>query len=1399
LTCLIGALLSVLIFSSIRKGERERTQLDFERQSAVIATSLQKGIDENIAVLRSIQGFYNTSKAVGRQEFRAFVASTLYQYPGIQSMEWIPRVRVTERKAYEAAARQDGFTDFKFTEKDEKGILKTAEQREEYFPVYYVEPYQGNAAALGFDLASEPTRMDAMKRARDSDEITSTGQILLIQKDGPNKNGFLVFLPIYRKDASFLTVDERRKNLLGFALGVFHVRTLIEVLLADIYAPDIEFHISDAQTKTGRSFLHHHINWPANADSAVESHKVEKILASLHWETSLNVAGENWGILFHPTRDFYLSRYTWYSWGALAAGLLLTTLLAAYLLVSLGRTAQVQRLVIKRTEDLSQAIEDLEAEVAEHERTEKARAAAMLENTRSLQKVQLHLERQEALGRVTRNLTQNLNPAALFTEICKSVCQLLDVDFTRFLLVNEKTDSFTTAGIFGKFKEMENFSLVFPKGKGVVSRVVDRREPVFVPDVTGDPAWSDHEWGSKFRVRGYLGVPLLLDGRVVGVLNAFTERVKEFQPDEIELLELFADQAVVALENAKAFRNIQLHSKRQEALRKITQNLTQNLDPAALFTEICISVTQLLEVNFTRLLVLEEQAEKFAGVGAFGNFEDIEGYAMVIPKGKGIVSRVVESKDAVFVREVLEDPAWMDREWAEKLGVKSYLGIPLLREGQVIGVLNIFSTRIREFQSDEIELLKVFAEQAVVVLENARLYQETRNRATSLEVLDEIAKAINSTLNLGELFKTTVNQVKRALPCERASLRILESDKLHISNFLSMDDDKEREHYFDTPETIAGTFYEEILHLKEPHYTPDTLKSLHPRHRTVASHGLRSVINVPLLSQGEVIGFLNVGSSKVDAYLPEHSRFMRSVGDHLALAMRNAELFATVKESNEYLQNLIRNAIDAIISTDLEGRISAWNPAAQTLYGYAEKEVLGKPVESIFPEAVKGEDPEMEDDHTTFERKFQGKDRIPREILVSMFVIRDESGQRVGMTGIHRDITERKRGEDALRKSEEKYRTLFEDARDAIEIVDQNGYIVDCNQHACDLLGYTREEMLTMGLQDIVSPDKQEAAAHRISQIIDEGLATFESINLTKDGTAVNVEVNATSIEIEGRNHVMYFLRDITDRKRAEWALRLTQFCLDSAGVSVFWVGSDAQIIYANEAACQKLGYSREELLGMMVNDFNPEFPPEKWQEHWEGMKQRDSITIESHHQSKDGRVFPVEVTVKHMKYGDEEYLCSFAQDITERKKEEEAREAAAQEYTRLYTEAQNRATSLEVLDEISKAMNSTLDLRDMFKVTVEQVKRAVPCERCGMGTLSPDKTKISDYFLIDDDPDRAEKFEKPRQVPGLYEEMLDSLKPIYFSDTLKSPDPRHQMLASHGLRSIINVPIVMEEEVIGF
>lgn len=260
----------------------------FDHSAQEQIRAIQANLLSTAATLRSIRALFNASNLVDRDEFQAFVQS-LETADMVQALEWIPRVPNAARAEYEEAARRDGFPDFEFTERASQGAMVPAGDREEYFPVYFVEPYVGNERALGFDRGSNATRLAALDHARASGREVATARITLVQESG-EQYGFLIFIPIYLDGAAPETVAAREADLTGFGLGVFRMGDVVASALAgdqDSASP-IEIHVFDKSAPVGSRLLY------PKTSVAEDSGDLQ---ASLRNEALLQFATRDWLIV----------------------------------------------------------------------------------------------------------------------------------------------------------------------------------------------------------------------------------------------------------------------------------------------------------------------------------------------------------------------------------------------------------------------------------------------------------------------------------------------------------------------------------------------------------------------------------------------------------------------------------------------------------------------------------------------------------------------------------------------------------------------------------------------------------------------------------------------------------------------------------------------------------------------------------------------------------------------------------------------------------------------------------------------------------------------------------------------------------------------------------------------
>jgi len=268
----------------------------------------------------------------------------------------------------------------------------------------------------------------------------------------------------------------------------------------------------------------------------------------------------------------------------------------------------------------------------------------------------------------------------------------------------------------------------------------------------------------------------------------------------------------------------------------------------------------------------------------------------------------------------------------------------------------------------------------------------------------------------------------------------------------------------------------------------------------------------------------------------------------------------------------------------------------------------------------------------------------------------DASGKLLRSTGVIQDVTEHTKMQYALRQSEERFRSLVEQAADALYVHDADGKILEVNQQACLSLAYSREELLSLTIFDIEMDAGIAEAREAWRSIPPGGAVTFNGTHRHKDGTMFPVEVRVGRIELHDAPVYLALARDITEREQAEKALRESEAryrtILHSAMDGIWRLGMDGRILEVNEAGCRMTGYSEQELLQMQATDLVPADSQEQTLRRLQQILNERECRFEGWLRRKDGSVFPTEVNVQCSADG-AGYLVGFVRDATGKKRAE--------------------------------------------------------------------------------------------------------------------------------------------------
>lgn len=318
-----------------------------------------RSLDDHIRhyedALAALHGFYRANEnQVSREQFHLLTKPLMKRIHGIQALEWIPRVPADDLPAFEART-QKTYLGFQITRRDKQGLMSPVIPAGDHFPVYFVEPFQGNEAAFGFDLASDPERLDALNQSRDTSQLVASARIKLVQET-ESQYGMLMFLPVFEHGITTNSTEARRKHLRGFILGVFRLGDIVEQALASLAPRDVDLLLVDITERETPELLAFHSD-NGGRETVPETELL--MLGNRHPDTherTMQVAGRTWSMVLVPGAAYPQRSRFWLHPTMALIGVLLSSVMAAYLGAVLSRKAEVEHAVRQRTIDLTGAV-----------------------------------------------------------------------------------------------------------------------------------------------------------------------------------------------------------------------------------------------------------------------------------------------------------------------------------------------------------------------------------------------------------------------------------------------------------------------------------------------------------------------------------------------------------------------------------------------------------------------------------------------------------------------------------------------------------------------------------------------------------------------------------------------------------------------------------------------------------------------------------------------------------------------------------------------------------------------------------------------------------------------------------------------------------------------------------
>lgn len=337
LTIALGLTASIFLFLAIQNSEREGAVARFHELADQHIIAIRSNIDLAIDSVSLIVGHFSVAgpTSTSRADFRRMVTPTLTKHPYIQGYSWDPRIRGADLAEFERVARREGPVEFRVFERDSEGKPRPVTNRDEYVPVFYMEPAATNASAIGFDLASNPVRRKALDEARDNAKPIVTARITLVQETG-SQFGVLVLAPVFATEPSS-NIAERRSLLTGYVSGVFRIGDLIESSKANLETSRnadvnnlVHVQLFDRSAPPESQLLY----------PSMPNQSLDELVVGMHVISGFQIAGRIWQLVVTPTSAFLKNQTSINGPITLVFGIFLTGLMAYTMK---AKTAQIER------------------------------------------------------------------------------------------------------------------------------------------------------------------------------------------------------------------------------------------------------------------------------------------------------------------------------------------------------------------------------------------------------------------------------------------------------------------------------------------------------------------------------------------------------------------------------------------------------------------------------------------------------------------------------------------------------------------------------------------------------------------------------------------------------------------------------------------------------------------------------------------------------------------------------------------------------------------------------------------------------------------------------------------------------------------------------------------------
>jgi GAF domain-containing protein len=554
-------------------------------------------------------------------------------------------------------------------------------------------------------------------------------------------------------------------------------------------------------------------------------------------------------------------------------------------------------------------------------------AVIAIENTRLLNELRESLRQQTATSDVLKVISRStFDLRTVLDALTESAARLCEADMAA--ITRQKGTAHYWATSYGFPPERSEYlkSVRLEPGRGsVVGRTLLEGKTVHVTDVLADPEYTLLEFQRRVGNRTVLCVPLLREESPIGVIVLIRSKARPFSGKQIELAETFADQAVIAIENARLFDDVQARTReltesleQQTATSEVLRVISSSpgaLDPV--FNAMLENATRLCGAQFGTLTLCD--GDEFRNVARYNlpaAFADSLATTGFRPHPKSTLGEIARTKRTTQIEDIRQLQSYLERDpvvvnFADFTGARTLLAVPMLKENELIGVINIFRQEVHCFTDKQVALLTSFASQAVIAIENARLLNELRQRTDNLSesleqqmATSEVLRVISSSPSqLEPVFRAILANATRLCEANFGNLYLRDAEGFRIAEAhntpLAFVEARKRAPFRPRPNTAFGHMEKSksVIHVADISASQAYIER-DPRIVTsVEVGGVRTLLSVPMLKGSELIGALGIFRQEVRPFTDKQIDLVRNFAAQAVIAIENTRLLNELRES----------------------------------------------------------------------------------------------------------------------------------------------------------------------------------------------------------------------------------------------------------------------------------------------------------------------------------------------------------------------------------------------------------------------------------------------------------------------------------------------------------------------